>query len=108
MLDICFAILAFIIIETLHTQISSLFLGKDGTALAYQVSGDYMKWIGYFFILWGLKWQQMECFVDLESCVHFLLLIVVNLAIRLTVALICTVSRAGTVFMASRLLFSLF
>ena len=32
----CFA---FIVIETLRTQISSLFLGKDGTALAYQVSG---------------------------------------------------------------------
>ena len=31
-LDLCFAVLAFIIIETLHTQISSLFLGKDGTA----------------------------------------------------------------------------
>ena len=31
-LDVCFAVLAFIIIETLHTQISSLFLGKDGTA----------------------------------------------------------------------------
>ena len=48
-LDICFAVLAFIVIETLHTQISSLFLGKDGTALAYQVSGDYMRWLGYFF-----------------------------------------------------------
>ena len=34
-LDLCFAVLAFIVIETLHTQISSLFLGKDGTALAY-------------------------------------------------------------------------
>ena len=33
-LDLCFAVLAFIIIETLHTQISSLFLGKDGTAFA--------------------------------------------------------------------------
>ena len=32
LLDICFAALAFIVIETLHTQISSLFLGKDGTA----------------------------------------------------------------------------
>ena len=29
-LDVCFAVLAFIVIETLHTQISSLFLGKDG------------------------------------------------------------------------------
>ena len=53
MLDLCFAVLAFIVIETLHTQISSLFLGKDGTALAYQVSGDYMRWLGYFFHLYG-------------------------------------------------------
>ncbi len=52
-LDLCFAVLAFLVIETLHTQISSLFLGKDGTALAYQVSGDYMRWIGYFFHLHG-------------------------------------------------------
>ena len=46
-LDVCFAVLAFIVIETLHTQISSLFLGKDGTALAYQVSeGLYeMAWL---------------------------------------------------------------
>ena len=54
-LDLCFAVLAFIVIEMLHTQISSLFLGKDGTALAYQVSGDYMRWLGYFFIFMGLK-----------------------------------------------------
>ena len=54
-LDVCFAVLAFIIIEALHTQISSLFLGKDGTALAYQVSGDYMRWLGCFFIFMGIK-----------------------------------------------------
>ena len=54
-LDLCFAVLAFVVIETLHTQISSLFLGKDGSALAYQVSGDYMRWLGYFFIFMGIK-----------------------------------------------------
>ena len=54
-LDVCFAVLAFIVIETLHTQISSLFLGKDGTALAYQVSEGYMRWLGYFFIFMGIK-----------------------------------------------------
>ena len=54
-LDVCFAALAFLVIETLHMQISSLFLGKDGTALAYQVSGDYMRWLGYFFIFMGIK-----------------------------------------------------
>lgn len=55
LLDACFAVLAFIIIETMHTQISALFLGKDGTELAYQVSGDYMKWLGYFFVFMGIK-----------------------------------------------------
>lgn len=55
LLDVCFAVFAFIIIETMHTQISSLFLGKDGTAFAYQVVSDYMRWIGYFFIFMGIK-----------------------------------------------------
>ena len=54
-LDLGFAVLAFLVIESLHNQISSLFLGKDGTALAYQVSGDYMRWLGYFFIFMGIK-----------------------------------------------------
>ena len=54
-LDLCFAVIALVTIEALHTQISSLFLGKDGTAFAYQVSGDYMRWLGYFFIFMGIK-----------------------------------------------------
>ncbi len=71
-LDLCFAVLAFLVIESLHNQISSLFLGKDGTALAYQVSGDYMRWLGYFFSSsWVLRWQPMVFFADLESCVRF-------------------------------------
>ena len=70
-LDLCFAVLAFIVIETLHTPISSLFLGKDGTALAYQVSGDYMNGWDISLFLWVLRWQQMEFFVDLELCGRF-------------------------------------
>ena len=49
-LDLCFAVLAFIIIETLHTQISSLFLGKDGTAFAYRIRGLHeMAWLFLYF-----------------------------------------------------------
>ena len=61
LLDTCFAALAFIVIETLHTQISSLFLGKDGT------DG----------VLRGLGIMR-----------PFLIANMVNLAIRLSVALI--------------------
>ena len=80
-LDICFAILAFMIIESVHTQISSLFLGKDGTALAYQVSGNYMRWLGYFFTFMGIKMATDGVLRGLGIMRPFL-------AIRLSVALI--------------------
>ena len=88
-LDICFAVLAFAVIETQHTQISSLFLGKDGTALAYQVSGDYMRWLGYFFIFMGIKMATDGVLRGLGIMRPFLAANMVNLAIRLAVALIC-------------------
>ena len=88
LLDICFAVLAFIIIETMHTQISSLFLCKDGTALAYQVSGDYMKWLGYFFIFMGIKMATDGVLRGIGNMRPFLIANMVNLAIRLSVALI--------------------
>lgn len=88
-LDICFAVLAFAVIETLHTQISSLFLGKDGTDLAYQVSGDYMRWLGYFFIFMGIKMATDGVLRGLGIMRPFLAANMVNLAIRLAVALIC-------------------
>ena len=96
-LDVSFAILAFVVIETLHTQISSLFLGKDGTAFAYQVSGDYMRWIGYFFIFMGIKMATDGVLRGLGIMRPFLVANMVNLAIRLAVALICA-PRFGIAF----------
>ena len=96
-LDVCFAILAFLVIETLHTQISSLFLGKDGTALAYQVSGDYMRWIGFFFVFMGIKMATDGVLRGLGIMRPFLIANMVNLAIRLSVALICA-PRFGIAF----------
>ena len=96
-LDVCFAVLAFIVIETLHTQISSLFLGKDGTALAYQVSEGYMRWLGYFFIFMGIKMATDGVLRGLGIMRPFLIANMVNLAIRLSVALICA-PRFGIIF----------
>ena len=96
-LDICFAVLAFIVIETLHTQISSLFLGKDGTAVAYQVSEGYMRWLGYFFIFMGIKMATDGVLRGLGIMRPFLIANMVNLAIRLSVALICA-PRFGIIF----------
>lgn len=97
MLDLCFAVIAFAVIETLHTQISSLFLGKDGTALAYQVSGDYMRWLGYFFIFMGIKMATDGVLRGLGIMRPFLIANMVNLAIRLSVALLCA-PRFGIAF----------
>ena len=96
-LDLCFAAIAFVVIEALHTQISALFLGKDGTALAYQVSGDYMRWIGYFFIVMGIKMATDGVLRGLGIMRPFLVASMVNLAIRLSVALICA-PRFGIAF----------
>ena len=96
-LDVSFAILAFVVIETLHTQISSLFLGKDGTAFAYQVSGNYMRWLGYFFIFMGIKMATDGVLRGLGIMRPFLVANMVNLAIRLAVALICA-PRFGIAF----------
>ena len=96
-LDVCFAAIAFVTIEALHTQISSLFLGKDGTALAYQVSGDYMRWLGYFFIFMGIKMATDGVLRGLGIMRPFLVANIVNLAIRLSVALLCA-PRFGIAF----------
>ena len=87
LLDIVFAVLAFMIIEILHTEISSLFLGKDGTALAYQVSSDYMRWLGYLFLFMGVKMATDGVLRGLGIMRPFLIANMVNLAIRLSVAL---------------------
>ncbi len=87
-LDACFAILAFLVIEFLHEPIAALFLGKDGTALAYQVAGDYMKWLGYFFIFMGIKMATDGVLRGLGVMKPFLIANMVNLAIRLFVALV--------------------
>ena len=92
-----FAVIALVTIEALHTQISSLFLGKDGTAFAYQVSGDYMRWLGYFFIFMGIKMATDGVLRGLGIMRPFLVANIVNLAIRLSVALICA-PRFGIAF----------
>ena len=87
-LDGCFALIAFLVIENFNEQIASLFLGKDGTDLAYQVAGDYMKWLGYFFLFMGIKMATDGVLRGLGIMRPFLIANMVNLFIRLFVALV--------------------
>ncbi len=71
-LDLCFAVLAFIVIETLHTQISSLIPWKRWNSAGISgIRGLYEMARLTFSFLWVSRWQPMEFFVDLESCVRF-------------------------------------
>ena len=63
----------------------------------YQVSGDYMRWIGYFFIFMGIKMATDGVLRGLGIMRPFLVANMVNLAIRLSVALICA-PRFGIAF----------
>ena len=65
--------------------------------IAYQVSGDYMRWIGYFFIFMGIKMATDGVLRGLGIMRPFLVANIVNLAIRLSVALICA-PRFGIAF----------
>ena len=56
-------------------------------ALAYQVSGNYMRWLGYFFTFMGIKMATDGVLRGLGIMRPFLVANMVNLAIRLSVAL---------------------
>lgn len=83
--------------EVLGADNGMLMVTASGTALAYQVSGDYMRWIGYFFIFMGIKMATDGVLRGLGIMRPFLVANMVNLAIRLSVALICA-PRFGIAF----------
>ena len=59
--------------------------------------GDYMRWLGYFFIFMGIKMATDGVLRGLGIMRPFLIANMVNLAIRLSVALICA-PRFGIAF----------
>ena len=58
-------------------------------ALVLDMSEDYMRWLGYFFIFMGIKMATDGVLRGLGIMRPFLIANMVNLAIRLSVALIC-------------------
>ncbi len=50
-----FALLLCLILELFHSAIIASFLGSDGTALALETGSSYLRFIGFFFALIGLK-----------------------------------------------------
>lgn len=88
LLDAIVAAFAFLVIYSFDRQIAGLFLGENGTLLAYEVSTRYMKWIGTFFIFMGIKMATDGVLRGYGSMKVFMVANLVNLGIRMTVAMI--------------------
>lgn len=50
-----FAVLICVLLEPFHMGLISMFLGSDGTPLALQTGAQYLKFMGWFFVLIGMK-----------------------------------------------------
>lgn len=88
LLDLIVAVSAFAVIFLFSDKIAFLFLGKNGTKTAYEVSVSYMKWIGAFFIFMGIKMATDGVLRGKGSMNIFMVANLVNLSIRMAVAMI--------------------
>lgn len=89
-MDVTVAAIAFILIHAFARPIAGLFLTDNGTETAYMVSVSYMKWIGGFFIFMGIKMATDGLLRGYGSMRTFMIANLVNLGIRMAVAMLLT------------------
>ena len=83
-----FAVLICALLEIFHSGIVSLFLGDDGTRLALQTGAAYLKFMGWFFVLLGLKMVTDGLLRGAGDMKMFTVANIVNLTIRVCIAVI--------------------
>jgi putative MATE family efflux protein len=81
-----FAISSFIILELFHTPIVRLFLGGGGTELAFETGTGYLKFMGFFFVLIGLKMSTDGLLRGAADMKMFTIANFTNLTIRVVMA----------------------
>ena len=79
---ICFAL------ECFYTPIISMFLGSDGTQLALQTGTSYLKFMGWFFVIIGLKMVIDGLLRGAGDMVMFTIANLANLGIRVFLAVL--------------------
>lgn len=77
-----FAVLLALIIELAYRPLVLLFLGEDASAAAYRTGADYLQFIGWFFVLIGLKMITDGLLRGAGDMVLFTVANMVNLGIR--------------------------
>lgn len=82
-----FAIVICIILESFHTPIVGLFLGSGGTNLAFQTGTGYLRFMGFFYILLGLKMSTDGLLRGAADMKMFTIANLANLSLRVIIAL---------------------
>ena len=81
-----FAIISCIILELFYSDIVLMFLGSDGTQIAIETGSRYLKFIGWFFALIGLKMTTDGLLRGAGDMKMFTLANLVNLSLRVIIA----------------------
>ena len=83
---ILFAVFTCVILELFHTPIVRLFLGGGGTQLAYETGTGYLRFMGFFFVLIGLKMSTDGLLRGAADMKMFTIANFANLTIRVVMA----------------------
>ena len=89
-LDLIFAAITFVLLFFFSKPIAALFLTSNGTDMAFRVAMGYMKCLGCFYILMGIKMATDGVLRGIGYMKIFMLANLVNLFIRVMVATICS------------------
>ena len=77
-----FAVFLALAIELTYRPLVLLFLGEDASAAAYRTGADYLRFIGWFFVLIGIKMITDGLLRGAGDMVMFTIANMVNLGIR--------------------------
>ena len=82
------ALLLCLLLELYHQPLIALFLGEEGTALALQTGSSYLQFMGWFFVLIGLKMITDGLLRGAGHMLTFTIANLVNLGLRVAVAML--------------------
>ena len=78
-----------VIFHVFDHQLAGLFLGDEGTKIAYETAQGYLRFVGWFYVLVGMKHASDGVLRGLGYMKVFMIANLVNLSIRVLVAMIC-------------------
>lgn len=81
-----FAVLICVSLEIFYRPLIAMFLGEDGTAVAMSTGMSYLRFIGFFFVLIGLKMITDGVLRGAGDMIMFTVANLVNLCIRVVMA----------------------